>query len=74
MTIAEYIINCINKGELRLDRTGYLRGMGQNWKFLPNRKYGPGVLVNLDTENILSVAEISDRIIDPLYNDWQVLR
>ena len=74
MTIAEYLIKCINNGELRSDRAGYVRGMGENWKFVPDRKYGPGTLVNLTSGNILSVAELSDRQIDYSYNDWAVLR
>ena len=74
MTIAEYIIKCFNNGELRSDRVGYIRGMGENWKFVPDRKYGPGYLVNITTSSILSVAEISDRKIDVEYNDWAVLR
>jgi len=74
MTIAEYIIKCFNNGELRPDRVGYIRGMGENWKLVPDRKYGPGYLVNLCTNSILSVAEISNRKIDLEYNDWQVLR
>ena len=74
MTIAEFIIKSIHNGELRSDRSGYIRGMGENWKLVPDRKYGPGYLVNLGTGSILSVAEISDRKIDLDYNDWQVLR
>jgi len=74
MTIAEFIIKSIHNGELRSDRSGYIRGMGENWRFTPDRKYGPGYLTNLNTSSILSVAEISDRKIDVEYNDWQILR
>jgi len=74
MTICDFIIKSINTGELRSDRSGYIRGLGENWKFVPDRKYGPGYLVNITTNSILSVAEISDRKIDMEYNDWAVLR
>lgn len=72
MTIAEYLIKCINSGYLRMDRTGLVQGMGEIWKFIPNKKYGPGVLVNVVSGTLLSVAELSDRVIDPEYNDWHV--
>jgi len=74
MTIADYLIKCINNGELSNSRPGYLRGMGENWKFIPHFKYGPGILVNNVTNSVMSVAEISDRFIDPEYNDWAVVR
>jgi hypothetical protein len=73
MTIAEYLIKCLNNGHLRSDRTAFVKGMGEVWKFVPDRKFGPGVLVNTITGSLLSVAEISDRIIDPANNDWEVL-
>ena len=72
MTIAEYLIKCINSGYLRMDRTGLVQGMGEIWKFIPNKKHGPGVLVNVVSGTLLSVAELSDRVIDPEYNDWHV--
>ena len=65
MTIAEY---------LSMDRKCFVRGMGETWEFVPNRKYGPGILINTITRNILSVAELSDREIDKDYNDWTVLQ
>lgn len=74
MTIAEYIIKCIRNGELRSDRPAYIKGMGEVWKFIPDKVYGPGILINSITGNVLSVAEISDRVIDTQYNDWAVLR
>ena len=74
MTIAEYLIRCMNSGYLRMDRKCFVRGMGETWEFVPNRKYGPGILINTITHNILSVAELSDRVIDKDYNDWTVLQ
>jgi hypothetical protein len=73
MTIADYLIKCLNNGHLRSDRTSLVRGMGETWKFVPDYKYGPGILVNTITGNILSVAEISDRQIDFNNNDWEVV-
>jgi hypothetical protein len=73
MTIAEYLIKCINNGLLSKERPGYVNGMGELWKFVPDRKYGPGILINFITGNVLSVAELSDREIDYSYNDWQVV-
>ena len=74
MTISDFIIKSIHNGDLRSDRSGYIRGMGENWRYTPDRKYGPGYLTNLTSNSFLSVAEISDRQIDPDYNDWAVLR
>lgn len=74
MTIAEYLIKCINSGQLRSDRKSLVRGMGETWEFIPDRKYGPGILVNTLTGSILSVAELSDRVIDFSNNDWEVVR
>lgn len=74
MTIAEYLIKCMNSGYLRMDRKSFVRGMGEIWEFVPNRKYGPGILINTVTNNILSVAELSDRLIDKDYNDWTVVQ
>jgi hypothetical protein len=74
MTIAEILINFIKSGQLRADKPAFVAGMGEVWKFIPDRVYGPGILVNNITGNVLSVAEISDRVIDPQYNDWAVLR
>lgn len=74
MTIAEYLIKCMNSGYLRMDRKSFVRGMGEIWEFAPNRKYGPGILTNTVTNNILSVAELSDRLIDKDYNDWTVVQ
>lgn len=74
MTIAEILIKFIKNGQLRADKPAYVVGMGETWKFIPDRVYGPGILVNNITGNVLSVAEISDRVIDPQYNDWAVLR
>jgi hypothetical protein len=73
MTIAEYIMKCLNNGHLRSDRTAFVKGMGEIWRFVPDRKYGPGVLVNTITGNLLSVAELSDREIDFSFNDWEVM-
>jgi len=73
MTIAEYLIKCVNNGYLRMDRVGLVQGMGEFWKFIPDRKYGPGILVNTVTGNVLSVAELSDRTIDTEYNDWRAV-
>lgn len=74
MTIAEYLIKCINSGYLRSDRKSIVRGMGEVWEFIPNRKYGPGILINALTGSVLSVAELSDRTIDFSNNDWEVVR
>lgn len=74
MTIAEYLIKCINSGYLRSDRKSLLRGMGEIWEFIPDRKYGPGILINTLTGSLLSVAELSDRVIDSSNNDWVVVR
>lgn len=73
MTIADYLIKCLNTGKLRSDRVSYIKGMGEVWKFIPNNKYGPGILVNNLTGSVMSVAEISDRVIDFSYNDWEVV-
>ena len=73
MTIADYLIKCVNNGYLRMDRAGLVQGMGEVWKFIPDRKYGPGILINTASGSVLSVAEISDRSIDVDYNDWRVL-
>lgn len=74
MTIADYLIKCINSGLLRFDRKGLVKGMGETWEFVPDRKYGPGILVNTVSGTILSVADISLREIDFSNNDWQVVR
>lgn len=74
MTIADYLIKCVNSGQLRSDRNGYVRGMGETWEFVPDRKYGPGMLINTISGTILSVADISSREIDFSNNDWEVLR
>lgn len=74
MTIADYLIKCVNSGQLRSDRNGLVRGMGETWNFVPDRRYGPGILVNTVTGNILSVADISLREIDYANNDWEVVR
>lgn len=71
-TIADYIIKNVNSGYLRMDRKSLIYGMGERWEFIPDRKYGPGILVNTITRNILSVAEISAREIDPEFNDWAI--
>ena len=42
MTISDFIIKSIHNGDLRSDRSGYIRGMGENWRYTPDRKYGPG--------------------------------
>lgn len=73
MTIAEYLIKQINNGNLRMDRTSILFGLGETWRFYPNKKYGPGHLVNALTGSVLSVAEISDREIDSSNCDWQLV-
>ena len=73
MTIAEYLIKCIRNGLLSIHTHGYVHGMGEVWKFVPDRKYGPGILVNTVSGSILSVAEISAREIDQSYNDWEVI-
>jgi hypothetical protein len=71
MTIADYLIKQINAGNLRTDRPSTVKGMGEVWSFYPDKKYGPGYLVNKLTGSIMSVAEISDRVIE--YNDWQIV-
>lgn len=73
MTIADYLIKSMNNGSIRSDRPSFVKGMGEVWKFIPDNKYGPGILVNSITGNILSVAEISTREIDYNYNDWEVM-
>lgn len=74
MSISDYLIKCVNNGYLRMDREGLVQGMGEVWRFIPNRKYGPGVLINRITGTVLSAAECSDRTIDADYNDWRVLQ
>lgn len=74
MTIAEYLIKSINSGYIRSDRKSRIKGMGEEWEFIPDRKYGPGILKNVITGSILSVAEISDREIDLNNNDWEVIK
>lgn len=73
MTIADYLIKCVNNGYLSMNRTGIVEGMGETWKFIPDKKYGPGILVNTVSNTMLSVAELSDRVIDAEYNDWRVV-
>lgn len=72
MTIADYLIKQINAGNIRTDRPTTVKGMGEVWNFIPNKKYGPGHLVNKLTGSIMSVSEISERVIDYNNNDWQV--
>ena len=73
MTIADYLIKCINGGYIRMERSCFVQGMGEVWRFVPNRKYGPGILVNTVSGTIISAAELSDRVIDLSYNDWRVI-
>jgi hypothetical protein len=74
MTIAEYLIKNINSGNLRFDRKARVKGMGEMWEFIPDRKFGPGILKNVLTGNILSVADISTREIDFDNNDWEIVK
>ena len=78
MSIAEYLINRVNHGHLRMDRPGYVAGMGVLWKFIPDRKYGPGILVNELSETVMGAAELADRQIPDYITekdlfDWQVI-
>ena len=71
MTIADYLIKQVNIGNLRMDKPSKVQGMGETWDFIPNRKYGPGHLVNTFTGSILSVADISLREIDG--GEWRIV-
>lgn len=73
MTIADYLIKQINNGSIKMNHPSKVYGMGEKWDFIPDRKYGPGHLINSLTGTILSVADISLREIDANNNDWQVI-
>jgi len=79
MSIADYLISHVNHGHLRMDRPGYVAGMGVLWKFIPDRKYGLGILINELSGTVLGAAELADRQIPDSVTerdifDWQVIQ
>ena len=64
MTIADFLIKNVRAGNLSTSHPGLVQGMGETWKFYPDKFYQPGYIKNVSTGSIMGTVELYDREAD----------